>query len=46
MAEVADRFSLGGQGAVEEIVGAAVFFASKASSYCAGSILRVDGGLH
>ena len=41
-----DHLALGGAGSPEQIIGAAVHFASKASSYCTGSIRRVDGGLH
>jgi NAD(P)-dependent dehydrogenase (short-subunit alcohol dehydrogenase family) len=32
-------------GGPDEIVGAAVYFASNTSSYTTGSILRVDGGM-
>ena len=31
-------------GEPEEIVGAALYFASPASSFCTGAILRLDGG--
>jgi NAD(P)-dependent dehydrogenase (short-subunit alcohol dehydrogenase family) len=31
-------------GAPHEVIGAALYFASDASSYCTGSILRLDGG--
>ena len=39
------RHALGRGGQPEEIVGAAVYFASEASSYTTGAILRVDGGI-
>jgi NAD(P)-dependent dehydrogenase (short-subunit alcohol dehydrogenase family) len=38
------RFALRRGGAPSEIVGAALYFASDASSYTTGAILRVDGG--
>jgi NAD(P)-dependent dehydrogenase (short-subunit alcohol dehydrogenase family) len=43
--EVGARHALGRAGRPEEIVGAALYFASSASSYSTGSILRVDGGM-
>jgi NAD(P)-dependent dehydrogenase (short-subunit alcohol dehydrogenase family) len=38
--------ALGRPGNPEEIVTAALFLASPASSYTSGAIVRVDGGLH
>jgi NAD(P)-dependent dehydrogenase (short-subunit alcohol dehydrogenase family) len=40
----ARRFALRRGGQPEEIVGAALYFATEASSYTTGSVLRVDGG--
>jgi NAD(P)-dependent dehydrogenase (short-subunit alcohol dehydrogenase family) len=42
----AKRAAIERGGKPEEIVGAALYFASAASSYTTGSILRVDGGWH
>jgi len=39
------RTSLGRWGEVDELVGAAVFVASKASSFVTGHVLYVDGGV-
>lgn len=39
-----ESFALQRVGEPGEVVGAALFFASAASSYCTGSILRLDGG--
>ena len=39
------RFALARAGQPNEIVGAALYFASDASSYATGSVLRVDGGI-
>jgi NAD(P)-dependent dehydrogenase (short-subunit alcohol dehydrogenase family) len=44
-AEAKRRFALGRAGQPNEIVGAALYFASDASSYASGSVLRVDGGI-
>jgi NAD(P)-dependent dehydrogenase (short-subunit alcohol dehydrogenase family) len=37
--------ALGRAGEPEEIIGAALYFATDASSYTSGAILRVDGGI-
>jgi len=38
-------FALGRGGQPEEVVGAALYFASEASSFTTGAVLRVDGGI-
>ncbi len=38
-------FALGRAGEPEEVVGTALYFASNASSFTSGAIIRVDGGL-
>ncbi|MEU0479602.1 glucose 1-dehydrogenase [Streptosporangium sp. NPDC006013] len=43
-AVMAEPLALKRAGRPEEIVGAALYFASAASSFCTGSLLRVDGG--
>lgn len=43
-ARAASTIPLARGGAPEEIVGAALYFASAASSYTTGTVLRVDGG--
>ncbi len=42
--ERAKTFALGRGGEPHEVVGAALYFASNASSFCTGAILRLDGG--
>ena len=42
--ERAKTFALGRGGEPEEVIGAALYFASEASSFCTGAILRLDGG--
>ncbi len=44
-AEAARRFALERGGQAPEIVGAALYFASAASSFTTGATLRVDGGI-
>jgi len=42
--ETAKTFALCRGGEPHEIIGAALYFASEASSFCTGAILRLDGG--
>jgi NAD(P)-dependent dehydrogenase (short-subunit alcohol dehydrogenase family) len=39
------RKALGRVGEVDELVGAAIYFASEASSFTTGAVLQVDGGM-
>ena len=41
---VASRMALKRAGQPEDVVGAALYFASSASAYCTGALLRLDGG--
>ena len=41
----AQRFALQRGGQPDEVVGAALYFASDASSFTTGQVLRVDGGI-
>lgn len=43
-AQLTQRLTLGRAGEPHEIIGAALYFATDASSFCTGSTLRVDGG--
>ena len=43
--QTAKTFALGRGGEPHEIIGAALYFASEASSFCTGAILRLDGGV-
>ena len=40
----AREFALQRGGGPDEIVGAALYFAGDASSFCTGAVLRLDGG--
>jgi NAD(P)-dependent dehydrogenase (short-subunit alcohol dehydrogenase family) len=41
---VASKMALQRAGQPEDVIGAALYFASAASSYCTGALLRLDGG--
>ncbi len=43
--QTAKTFALGRGGEPHEIIGAALYFASEASSFCTGAVLRLDGGV-
>lgn len=43
--ETVKNFALRRGGEPHEIIGAALYFASEASSFCTGAILRLDGGV-
>lgn len=45
LASMQRRLALGRVGAPSEIVGAAMYFATAASSFTTGAVLRVDGGM-
>lgn len=44
-AQLAEGVALARTGVPEDIVGAALYFASDASSFCTGATLRLDGGI-
>lgn len=43
--KLAEKSALGRIGIADEVAGAAVYFASDASSFCTGATLSIDGGL-